>query len=184
MLCIDTRRAHCLLSLAPTSARHCTISCFVRRAHPHPHPHPYRSCSSSRARRPLCSASPRFDPATVSVPLLTLFSLASPAAQWDHAISSLLVRSSLGAAFGVVFSVLLFKRRAWPAWVGLGFGAGRAWEEADGEFHFPNAFVCFVGCEVRGLGEGGEVEGEGRRCSAGARLCGSWKWKRASTITC
>lgn len=32
-----------------------------------------------------------------------------------------------------MFSVLLFKRRAWPAWVGLGFGAGRAWEEADGE---------------------------------------------------
>lgn len=52
--------------------------------------------------------------------------------QWDHAISSLLIRSTLGLSFGVVFSVLLFKRRAWPAWVGLGFGAGRAWEEADG----------------------------------------------------
>ncbi|KAI4090873.1 MAG: hypothetical protein L6R37_007819 [Teloschistes peruensis] len=52
--------------------------------------------------------------------------------KWDHAISSLLIRSSLGLSFGVVFSVLLFKRRAWPAWVGLGFGAGRAWEEADG----------------------------------------------------
>ena len=43
----------------------------------------------------------------------------------------MLIRSSLGLSFGVVFSVLLFKRRAWPAWVGLGFGAGRAWEEAD-----------------------------------------------------
>ena len=52
--------------------------------------------------------------------------------QWDHAISSFLVRSTLGLSFGVVFSVLLFKRRAWPAFVGLGFGAGRAWEEADG----------------------------------------------------
>ncbi|MCJ1332664.1 hypothetical protein MMC10_009357 [Thelotrema lepadinum] len=52
--------------------------------------------------------------------------------KWDHALSSLLIRSSLGAGFGIVFSVLLFKRRAWPAWVGLGFGAGRAWEEADG----------------------------------------------------
>ena len=52
--------------------------------------------------------------------------------QWDHAISSFLIRSTLGLSFGVVFSVLLFKRRAWPAWVGLGFGAGRAWEEADG----------------------------------------------------
>ncbi|MCJ1419317.1 Mitochondrial inner membrane organizing system component [Xylographa parallela] len=54
--------------------------------------------------------------------------------KWDHAISSLLIRSSLGLSFGVIFSVLLFKRRAWPAFVGLGFGAGRAWEEADAAF--------------------------------------------------
>lgn len=54
--------------------------------------------------------------------------------QWDHCLSSLLVRSSLGFGFGVVFSVLLFKRRAWPALVGLGFGAGRAWEECDSTF--------------------------------------------------
>lgn len=43
----------------------------------------------------------------------------------------MLIRSGLGVSFGIVFSVLLFKRRAWPAWVGLGFGAGRAWEECD-----------------------------------------------------
>ncbi|KAI9705088.1 MAG: hypothetical protein M1836_006871 [Candelina mexicana] len=54
--------------------------------------------------------------------------------KWDHAISSMLIRSTLGLSFGVIFSVLLFKRRAWPAWVGLGFGAGRAWEEADATF--------------------------------------------------
>lgn len=56
----------------------------------------------------------------------------------------MIIKSSLGLSFGVVFSVLLFKRRAWPAWVGLGFGAGRAWEEADGTFisifHFSRAF--------------------------------------------
>ncbi|KAH8698458.1 DUF543 domain protein [Talaromyces proteolyticus] len=54
--------------------------------------------------------------------------------KWDHAVSSLIVRSSVGLGFGVVLSVLLFKRRAWPAWVGLGFGAGRAYEEADYAF--------------------------------------------------
>lgn len=43
----------------------------------------------------------------------------------------MLIRSGLGLSFGVVFSVLLFKRRVWPATVGLGFGAGRAWEECD-----------------------------------------------------
>ena len=46
----------------------------------------------------------------------------------------MIIKSSLGLSFGVVFSVLLFKRKAWPAWIGLGFGAGRAWEEADGTF--------------------------------------------------
>ncbi|KAF7505340.1 Mitochondrial inner membrane organizing system component [Endocarpon pusillum] len=54
--------------------------------------------------------------------------------KWDRAISSLLVRSGLGFGFGVIFSVLLFKRRAWPVVFGTGFGAGRAWEEADANF--------------------------------------------------
>ncbi|RJE18565.1 DUF543 domain protein [Aspergillus sclerotialis] len=54
--------------------------------------------------------------------------------KWDRAISSMIIRSSLGLSFGVVFSVLLFKRRAWPVWLGTGFGAGRAWEEADASF--------------------------------------------------
>ncbi|KAH7377763.1 hypothetical protein BKA66DRAFT_467163 [Pyrenochaeta sp. MPI-SDFR-AT-0127] len=54
--------------------------------------------------------------------------------KWDRCLSSMLIRSGLGVSFGIVFSVLLFKRRAWPAWVGLGFGAGRAWEECDNSF--------------------------------------------------
>ena len=58
----------------------------------------------------------------------------------------MIIRSSLGLGFGVVFSVLLFKRRAWPAWVGLGFGAGRAWEEADCTF-LPPATVLYRGID-------------------------------------
>ncbi|KAF2468870.1 DUF543-domain-containing protein [Lindgomyces ingoldianus] len=54
--------------------------------------------------------------------------------KWDRCLSSMLIRSGLGLSFGIVFSVLLFKRRAWPAYVGLGFGAGRAWEECDNSF--------------------------------------------------
>jgi inner membrane organizing system protein 1 len=57
--------------------------------------------------------------------------IANMQTQWDRCLSSMLIRSGLGLSFGVVFSVLLFKRRAWPAFVGLGFGAGRAWEECD-----------------------------------------------------
>ncbi|ROT38467.1 DUF543-domain-containing protein [Sodiomyces alkalinus F11] len=51
--------------------------------------------------------------------------------KWDRCLSNLIVKSSLGLGFGVVFSVLLFKRRAWPAFVGVGFGAGRAYEECN-----------------------------------------------------
>lgn len=53
------------------------------------------------------------------------------AIQWDRCLSNLLIKSTLGLGFGVVFSVLLFKRRSWPAIVGLGFGAGRAYEECN-----------------------------------------------------
>jgi len=56
---------------------------------------------------------------------------ADEVSQWDHCMSTLLIRSTLGAGFGVIFSVLLFKRRSWPVFTGLGFGAGRAWEECD-----------------------------------------------------
>ncbi|KAL5339920.1 hypothetical protein BJX70DRAFT_397387 [Aspergillus crustosus] len=75
---------------------------------------------------------PHLSPWLGFIPVLHLISGVN--GHWDRAISSVIIRSSLGLSFGVVFSVLLFKRRAWPAWVGLGFGAGRAWEEADASF--------------------------------------------------
>ena len=56
----------------------------------------------------------------------------------------MLIRSGLGLSFGVIFSVLLFKRRAWPAWVGLGFGAGRAWEESDGISTISARAPCLI----------------------------------------
>ncbi|EMR72306.1 Mitochondrial inner membrane organizing system component [Eutypa lata] len=51
--------------------------------------------------------------------------------KWDRCLSNLIIKSSLGLGFGVVFSVLLFKRRAWPTFLGAGFGAGRAYEECN-----------------------------------------------------
>jgi len=51
--------------------------------------------------------------------------------KWDYCLSNLVVKSGIGLGFGVVFSVLLFKRRAWPALMGVGFGAGRAYEECN-----------------------------------------------------
>lgn len=75
--------------------------------------------------------------------------------QWDHCLSTLLIRSTLGASFGVIFSVLLFKRRAWPALVGLGFGAGRAWEECDAvcDAYMRNArYTNNSGAELQAIG--------------------------------
>lgn len=66
-------------------------------------------------------------PSTVSRPV----SEALLNEKWDRCLSNTLIKSSLGLGFGVVFSVLLFKRRAWPAILGAGFGAGRAYEECN-----------------------------------------------------
>ncbi|KAI0024894.1 DUF543-domain-containing protein [Xylariomycetidae sp. FL0641] len=66
-------------------------------------------------------------PATVSRPV----SEALLNEKWDRCLSNMLIKSTLGLGFGVVFSVLLFRRRAWPAFAGVGFGAGRAYEECN-----------------------------------------------------
>ncbi|KAI5853755.1 hypothetical protein BZA05DRAFT_394598 [Tricharina praecox] len=54
--------------------------------------------------------------------------------KWDKCLSNLVVKSALGAGFGIIFSILLFKRRAWPVSFGLGIGAGRSYAECDQEF--------------------------------------------------
>ncbi|KAF3941229.1 hypothetical protein ABW19_dt0206668 [Dactylella cylindrospora] len=54
--------------------------------------------------------------------------------KWDLCLSNAIIKSGLGLGFGIVFSVLLFKRRAFPAWIGLGFGAGRGYAECDASF--------------------------------------------------
>ena len=62
------------------------------------------------------------------------------------------MRSGVGLSFGVIASVLLFKRRAWPAFTGLGFGAGRAWEEADAGFRRGGGVSIVGGREGKGEG--------------------------------
>ncbi|AQZ14014.1 MOS1 (YCL057C-A) [Zygosaccharomyces parabailii] len=54
--------------------------------------------------------------------------------KWDVVLSNLLVKSGLGFGVGVVASVLLFKRRAFPVWLGIGFGLGRGYAEGDAIF--------------------------------------------------
>ncbi|CAR29070.1 hypothetical protein ZYGR_0Y00160 [Zygosaccharomyces rouxii] len=54
--------------------------------------------------------------------------------KWDVVLSNLLVKSGLGFGVGVVASVLIFKRRAFPVWLGIGFGLGRGYAEGDAIF--------------------------------------------------
>ncbi|CAI8506439.1 unnamed protein product [Pichia kudriavzevii] len=65
----------------------------------------------------------------LTVPSSTIISSA-----WDVALSNAIVKTGLGFGGGVVLSVLLFKRRAFPVWLGVGFGLGRSYAEADSVF--------------------------------------------------
>ncbi|KAL1915861.1 uncharacterized protein VTP21DRAFT_6249 [Calcarisporiella thermophila] len=53
------------------------------------------------------------------------------AQQWDRCLSNLIVKSGIGLGTGVVLSVLLFKRRAWPVMMSTGFGMGYAYSDCQ-----------------------------------------------------
>ncbi|ODQ59381.1 hypothetical protein WICANDRAFT_31609 [Wickerhamomyces anomalus NRRL Y-366-8] len=54
--------------------------------------------------------------------------------KWDVVLSNTIVKTGLGFGVGVLASVLLFKRRAFPVWMGVGFGLGRGYAEGDAIF--------------------------------------------------
>ncbi|ODQ67794.1 DUF543-domain-containing protein [Nadsonia fulvescens var. elongata DSM 6958] len=64
--------------------------------------------------------------------------------KWDVVISNTLVKTGLGFGCGVVASVLFFKRRAFPVWLGVGFGAGRGYAEGDAIFRNSDAGIRSV----------------------------------------
>ncbi|ODV65189.1 DUF543-domain-containing protein [Hyphopichia burtonii NRRL Y-1933] len=54
--------------------------------------------------------------------------------KWDVVLSNALIKTGLGFGGGVLLSVLVFKRRAFPVWLGIGFGLGRGYSEGDSIF--------------------------------------------------
>ncbi|CCH58289.1 hypothetical protein TBLA_0A04960 [Henningerozyma blattae CBS 6284] len=54
--------------------------------------------------------------------------------KWDIVISNMLVKTTFGFGAGVLASVIFFKRRAFPVWLGVGFGLGRGYSEGDAIF--------------------------------------------------
>lgn len=55
--------------------------------------------------------------------------------QLDLCISNAIVKTGIGFSAGVVFSVLLLKRRAWPVWLGTGFGLGAGYTDCERSFN-------------------------------------------------
>lgn len=54
--------------------------------------------------------------------------------KWDIVLSNMLVKVGMGFGVGVITSVLFFKRRTFPVWLGVGFGLGRGYSEGDAIF--------------------------------------------------
>ncbi|KAH9968191.1 hypothetical protein BC827DRAFT_1170919 [Russula dissimulans] len=57
------------------------------------------------------------------------------AQKYDRCLADLIVKSGIGLSVGVVASVLLFRRRAWPIALSTGFGAGAAYADCDRSFN-------------------------------------------------
>ncbi|SGZ46899.1 CIC11C00000000197 [Sungouiella intermedia] len=54
--------------------------------------------------------------------------------KWDLVLSNTLIKTGLGFGGGVLASILFFKRRTFPVWIGVGFGLGRGYSEGDAIF--------------------------------------------------
>lgn len=54
--------------------------------------------------------------------------------KWDIALSNAFIKTALGFGAGVVTSIVFFRRRAFPVWLGVGFGLGRGYAEGDAVF--------------------------------------------------
>lgn len=49
-------------------------------------------------------------------------------------MSNTLIKTGLGFGGGVLASIIFFRRRAFPVWIGVGFGLGRGYAEGDAIF--------------------------------------------------
>ncbi|KDE02324.1 hypothetical protein MVLG_07107 [Microbotryum lychnidis-dioicae p1A1 Lamole] len=64
-------------------------------------------------------------------------------AKSDICVSNAIVKAGIGFGAGVVCSAILFRRRPWPVFVGLGFGLGQGYSDCERVFN-PAAVPGFV----------------------------------------
>uniref|UniRef100_UPI0037E7970D MICOS complex subunit Mic10-like n=1 Tax=Semicossyphus pulcher TaxID=241346 RepID=UPI0037E7970D len=57
--------------------------------------------------------------------------------KWDRCLADTVVKTVTGLGVGVVFSVLLFKRRTWPVSFGSGLGLGMGYANCQHDFRSP-----------------------------------------------
>ncbi|GAA5862424.1 hypothetical protein JCM3774_002512 [Rhodotorula dairenensis] len=63
-------------------------------------------------------------------------------AKTDLCLSNALVKAGTGLAVGIVTSAILFRRRPWPVFLGLGFGIGQGYSDCERVFN-PAAIPGF-----------------------------------------
>ncbi|GAA5821782.1 hypothetical protein JCM3770_000142 [Rhodotorula araucariae] len=56
-------------------------------------------------------------------------------AKTDLCVSNALVKAGTGLAVGIVASAILFRRRPWPVFLGLGFGFGQGYSDCERVFN-------------------------------------------------
>ncbi|PVG01668.1 DUF543-domain-containing protein, partial [Serendipita vermifera] len=57
--------------------------------------------------------------------------------KYDKCLADLVVKSGVGFSAGVLASVILFKRRAWPVAFSTGIGVGISYADCDRSFGMP-----------------------------------------------
>ncbi|XP_043246112.1 MICOS complex subunit Mic10-like [Amphibalanus amphitrite] len=57
--------------------------------------------------------------------------------KWDKCVADTIVKIGGGLAVGAVFSLMFFKRRAWPLTFGLGAGVGMGYANCQRSFDEP-----------------------------------------------
>uniref|UniRef100_A0A023GBW0 MICOS complex subunit MIC10 n=1 Tax=Amblyomma triste TaxID=251400 RepID=A0A023GBW0_AMBTT len=57
--------------------------------------------------------------------------------KWDKCLADTLIKVGTGFGVGALFSLVLFKRRAWPVVFGIGSGFGMGYNNCQHSFNEP-----------------------------------------------